>query len=191
MRVWKSPGALAVVSVIVLLAGCKPSSGENSVIPNYSMGDRAQAGPLVYTVFDSKWAPQFRGRPFGTDPGQPLPDFAPQRREWSSAEVTVPTLTLVDDNGQRYTEVANGDALPQWVGFLRRLKPADTLTGNVLFDVPLKHYKLEVTDEPEERKALVDIPLTFGEALAVPGMPMPGSDNPAPGTSLTPAPSPK
>ena len=154
------------MSVIVLLAGCKPSSGENSVIPNYSMGDRAQAGPLVYTVFDSKWAPQLGADLSARIPANRFLILRLSVVNGSSAEVTVPTLTLVDDNGQRYTEVANGDALPQWVGFLRRLKPADTLTGNVLFDVPLKHYKLEVTDEPEERKALVDIPLTFGEALA-------------------------
>jgi hypothetical protein len=49
------------------------------------------------------------------------------------------------------------------VGLARRIKPADTLTGNIAFDVPARHYKLEVTDELEEKKALIDIPLSFSE----------------------------
>lgn len=145
------------------------------------MGDRAQAGPLIYTVFETRWAPQL-----GAEGSERIPNnrFLMIRLSVvnsGSTEASIPTLTLIDDNGQRFPEIANGEGVPQWAGFVRRLKPADTLTGNILFDVPLKRYKLEVSDETDEKKALVDIPLSFGsESVPVPGMPAPSVPGSAP-----------
>ena len=138
------------------------------------MGDRAPAGPLIYTVFETRWAAQLTGENGERVPTSRFLLLRMSVVNSGSTETGVPSLTLIDDNGQRYAEQGNGDGVPQWAGFVRRLKPADTLTGNVLFDVPLKHYKLEVTDENEDKKVLVDIPLSFGsESVEVPG-PVPG-----------------
>src|SRR5437773_4014148 len=156
MRVVLILGALAAE---LLCNGCNSSAGGNSVIANYSMGDRAQAGALIYTVFDTKWMPQLGASPTERIPTNRFLLVRLSVVNSGSAESGVPTLTLIDDNGQRFPELGNGEGVPQWVGFVRRLKPADTLTGNIVFDVPLKHYKLEVVDETEEKKALVDIPL--------------------------------
>ena len=70
--------------------------------------------------------------------------------------------------------MSDGESVPQWVGYVRRIKPADTLNGNVVFDVPARHYRLEVADEMDEKKAIVDIPLSFNTEevpLQVPGAP--------------------
>jgi hypothetical protein len=50
--------------------------------------------------------------------------------------------------------------------------------------VPAAHYKLEVADETEEKKAMIDIPLSFNKAEAP--LPAPAtSDTPLP-TQITP-----
>jgi hypothetical protein len=176
-----SAGAAVLIAGAMLIS-CSAPAGNNSVIPTYAMGDRAQAGPVIYTLFENRWLAQL-----GTPPASRIPQnrFFMLRLSMvnsGSSEVIAPGLTLIDDNGQRYQELSDGDGVPQWIGYVRRIKPADTLTGNILFDVPPKHYKLEVTDEMEEKKALIDIPLSFGsEAPGV--VPVPGAappDQPSP-----------
>ena len=78
--------------------------------------------------------------------------------------VSIPTLTVQDDAGQSYTESDNGEGVIQWLGFARKVRPAESLTGTVAFDVAPKHYKLRISDETDEHYALVDIPLSFGES---------------------------
>jgi hypothetical protein len=143
------------------------------------MGERAQAGPLIYTVFETKWMPQL---------GEGLSSRVPKSRfmlirmsivNSGSNECTAPTFTVIDDNGERYQEVSDGEGVSQWLGFVRRVKPADTLTGFALFDVPLRHYKLEVADDSEEKKAIVDIPLSFSDnEIPLPSLPAPAAAPP-------------
>ena len=144
------------------------------------MGERAQAGPLIYTVLETKWVPQLGE---GVSSRVPKSRFMLMRMSIvnsGSSECTAPTLTLIDDTGERHQELSDGEGVNQWVGFVRRVKPADGITGFALFDVPLRHYKLEVADESEEKKAIIDIPLSFSDNdIALP--PMPGaSDNTQP-----------
>jgi Domain of unknown function (DUF4352) len=152
--------SLALIFTVALLISCG-SAGGNSIVPNYSMGERAQAGQLIYTVFENRWMPQLGS---GTTARIPANRFFLLRLSIvnsGSNEAIAPALTLIDDNGQRYPELSDGEGVPQWTGYLRRLKSADTLTGNIVFDVAARHYKLEVTDETDEKKALIDIPLSF------------------------------
>ena len=58
--------------------------------------------------------------------------------------------------------MSNGDQVPSWIGFLRHIKPAETLQGNAVFDVPPKHYRLRVSDENDQKSEQIDIPLSFG-----------------------------
>jgi hypothetical protein len=158
VRIVVLPAALVTVATLI---SCGSSTGEDKAIPTYTMGERAQAGPVIYTVFESKWAPQLGA---GSTARIPKNRFCLLRLSMvnsGSNDAVAPTMNLIDDNGQRYPELSDGEEVPQWAGFVRRIKPADTLTGNVIFDVPARHYKLEVTDEMEERKAIIDIPLSF------------------------------
>jgi hypothetical protein len=93
-----------------------------------------------------------------------------------SEDLDVPTVTLLDDQGQAVEELQDGDQVPQWLGFVRKVKPADSISGNVVFDAEPKHYRLRVTDENGEKPALVDIPLNFN--ADAPPAPAPGSGSP-------------
>jgi hypothetical protein len=61
--------------------------------------------------------------------------------------------------------------VPQWIGYLRTVKPAESAQGNLVFDAPPAHYKLRLTDENEENPAYVDIPLSFGAEIPPPELP--------------------
>jgi hypothetical protein len=133
------------------------------------MGDRVEIGSLIYNVFDTKWMPQL---------GEGTSARVPEHRYFlvrlsilnsGAKPVTVPLLQLVDSRGQIHSELSDGKDVPQWVGFLREAQPADSVQGNVVFDVAPGHYKLRLTDESEQRVALIDIPLQFqNEAIVDP-----------------------
>jgi hypothetical protein len=90
-------------------------------------------------------------------------------------DVIVPNLTVQDDKGNIYPEQQNGDGIPQFIGYLRSVHPAEAVSGNLVFDCPPGHYKLKITDEDGERAALIDIPLNF--TSETPEVPVPGSDS--------------
>lgn len=179
MRLVRLLVPLALLCASAILIGCSSSAGGNSVIPNYSMGERAQAGQLIFTVFENRWLPQLGSEPNARIPNNRFLLLRLSIVNSGSNEAPVPPLTLIDDSGQRYSEVSDGDGVPQWIGYLRRMKPADTLTGNIVFDAPARHYKLEVKDDADEKKALIDIPLSFN-VDQTPMPPMPGTQPPMP-----------
>jgi hypothetical protein len=56
----------------------------------------------------------------------------------------------------------NGEGVSNWLGILRTVRPAETLQGQILFDVPLTSYRLRVPDGAgpgEEKYAWISIPL--------------------------------
>jgi len=160
VRIFVLPAGLLAAAFLI---SCGSSTGGNSVIPAYAMGERAQAGPIIYTVFETRWLPQLGPEVSARVPKNRFFLLRVSMVNSGSADALAPALNLIDDNGQRYPEMSDGEGVPQWVGYVRRIKPADTLTGNVVFDVPAQHYKVEVTDEMEDKKATVDLPLNFNQ----------------------------
>jgi len=73
----------------------------------------------------------------------------------------MPSFKLTEDSGQTYNESMDGQGIPYWLGMVRKLKPADTMEGNILFDAEPKSYKLRLEDETSSEVALVEIPLRF------------------------------
>src|SRR5579871_2187824 len=133
------------LACLAILAACSPPVSPESRV--HRMGERVTAGSLVYNVFDDQWKAQL-GQ--GADVRVPKDRFFLIRLSvvnGGGTDLMVPALTLVDDSNQTYSESPNGDGVPDWAGYLRKVKPADTLQGNVVFDVPPKHYRLRVTDE--------------------------------------------
>ena len=104
-------------------------------------------------------------------PGDPPDSRVPQHRFFlirlsavnsTSKEATVPNFTLEDDNGKVFSEITDDThAVPQYIGYLRRVKPAENAQGHALFDAPPRHYKLKILDEDSDKSAFVDIPLSF------------------------------
>jgi hypothetical protein len=184
MRYLQALALLCLTSIAATLAGCS-SSAQNSVIPVYAMGDRAPVNRLIYTVFETHWKPQLETG------GLPR---VPQNRYFlirlsilngGSSDVVIPGLAITDDNGQKYQELSDGEGVPEWLGVVRKMKPADTLTGNIVFDVPPQNYKLEITDDAQEKKAIIEIPMSFaGDApIDLPGIPSEPPSGPQPGVA--------
>ena len=90
----------------------------------------------------------------------------------SGNDVILPRLSVEDDKGTSYPELTNDVGAPQWIGMLRQVHPADSIAGNLVFDCPPGHYKLQLTDDLTGHAALVDIPLSF--TSETPDVPIPG-----------------
>jgi hypothetical protein len=161
----------AAVVAVACLTGCgNGNKPEDARV--YPMGDKVAVGHITYTALETQWLAQI--------PQEPTPRV-PQDRFFliritavngTGGEVIIPNLTIQDDQGKTYEELSNGDGVPQWAGYLRQIKPADSVQGYVVFDAPPAHYKLRVSDEGGDRFALIDIPLSFGTEST--DVPLPG-----------------
>ena len=143
---------------------------------NYEMGERIEIGPFTYVVVESTWRSEL---------GQGFQVRSPKNRflvltvsvtNGSGSEASVPMLSLEATNGQMYQESNDGSGVQNWLGVLRTVKPAETLQGRVVFDVPLSAFRLRLPDGGEsgyEKYAWVNVPLSIsaGEVQA----PLPGS----------------
>ena len=137
------------------------SSSKNQPVI-YAAGDKATVGPLVYNVVDTELADQL-----GDNPNN---ERTPQDRFFlvkvsisnsSADDQPIPAMTLVDDAGRSYTELADGTGVPNWLGVIRKVRPTQTEQGVVLFDAPTKHYRLRLNDPLDENEIAIDVPLSF------------------------------
>lgn len=165
---------LAAVTAALLLNACSRVS--SSPVQNYVLGEKIPLGHIIYTVYETQWLPQL-----GEPPVARIPDhrfFLVRMTAVNSggAELIVPSVTIEDDKGKTYPELRDGDGVPQWIGYLRQVKPAESAQGNLVFDAPPAHYKLRIVDENEDASAYVDIPLSFGAEFPTNEIPAPGSE---------------
>ena len=158
----------AVVST-VLMSGC---SQKPLPVRTYPMGEKVTVGSTVYSVFETQWL---------THIGVPPDEKVPRNRYYlvrisavngGGSEVMLPNLAVEDDSGASYPELTTDVGAPQWIGMLRQVRPADSVSGNLVFDCPPGHYKLRLTDEETGHAALIDIPLNF--VSETPDVPVPG-----------------
>lgn len=154
-----------MLCAVVMAAGTTTSCGDPEPPParTYSMGEKITVGHLIYIVYETQWL---------THLGEGGDSHVPQNRYFlvrlsvvngANRDVIVPNFTIEDDTGKSYPELGGDQALgvPQFIGYLRKVRPADTSQGNALFDAPPRHYKLKVLDEDSDKAAYVDIPLSF------------------------------
>ena len=161
MSQFRLPLLFAAAAAVLLLASCG-SEGKAYPVRTYTLGERVQLGHIVYQVFETQWMTHLGE---GSDARVPQQRFFLVRLSAvnsAGADVSVPGLTIQDDSGNTYNEISDGAGVPQWIGYLRSVKPAESAQGNALFDAPPRHYKLKITDEDNEKTAFVDIPLSFG-----------------------------
>jgi hypothetical protein len=126
------------------------------------MGEKVQAGPLIYNIFETKWQGQIGEGPQVRTPTHRFLILHLTIVNSSAEALSAPPLKLVDESGRIYNESMEGQGIPLWLGMIRRLKPADTLEGNAVFDVEPKSYKLKLDDGSESGKVvMVDLPLQF------------------------------
>jgi hypothetical protein len=154
--------AVSLVTVSFVTTGCASFSKAKNVPVIYAAGDKATVGPLVYNVVDTELADQL-----GDNPNN---ERTPQDRFFlvkvsisnsSPEDQPIPAMTLVDDAGHNYTELADGAGVTNWLGVVRKVAPTQTEQGYVLFDAPTKHYRLRLNDPLDEKEFAIDVPLSF------------------------------
>ena len=172
MRQFRLVTLLAVAAAAALLSSCGDSGDRAFPVRTYNMGENVTLGHIVYVVYETQWL---------THIGEGADARVPQHRFFlvrmsalnnSSSDIIVPNFIVEDDSGNTYPELSSGEGVPQYIGYLRNVKPGDAQRGNALFDAPPRHYKMKITDETGEKAAYVDIPLSF--AQDTPDLPMPG-----------------
>lgn len=138
---------------------------------SFKMGERASVGPITYNVLEANFLTQL---------GEPGKGKLPENRflvirlsitNGAGKEAEIPLLRLVDDQGKEFSESQDADVLSGWFGLIRKIGPTSTEEGRILFDVPARSYKLEVTDGGEagkEQLAFIEIPIDFDTAEPVP-----------------------
>jgi hypothetical protein len=161
---------LAAVTAALVLNAC---SSRSLPIRSYVLGEKVGLGHIIYTVYETQWVPQFGDGPDARVPQHRF--FLVRMTAVNSGgdDLIVPNVTVEDDKGNSFPELPNGDGVPEWIGYLRKVKPAESAQGNLLFDAPPAHYKLRVTDEDGETSAYVDIPLSFGAEVPPSEVPLP------------------
>jgi len=157
-------GLLAMTfAAVLLLSGCSSMTRDRPKL--YQMGDRAEAGLLIYTVLEAEWPTQLGE---GIQARIPKHRFLVLRLSVTNSgteEVLVPAMQMIGPNNDSHPELMSGEGVPDWLGVVRRVEPAETMHGRVLFDLPRGDYRLRVTDEdldPAQAKvALIEVPLRF------------------------------
>jgi hypothetical protein len=150
--------AVAVVFGLAALTGCSRKAGGGQV---HTMGADAAVGSLSYIVSQTDWQDQLEGPDGVRTPTNKYLLVTVSIANHGGEEASVPLLALIDASGREYMEEGKGEGVPNWMGLLRKAGPGQSLSGQLLFDVPPGSYKLRISsgsDVEKERTALVEIP---------------------------------
>ena len=127
------------------------------------MGENLTVGSLVYNVIETEWKEQLGEGATGRLPANRFLLLRLTVTNSGGAETIIPAMTLFGPGGVEHREITDGTNVPNWLGMVRNIKPAQTEQGTVVFDVPVGSYSLQVSSESDdpERELLgrVDIPL--------------------------------
>jgi hypothetical protein len=193
MRAFRVASALAAVIAAFFLSSCLPSE-KSYPVRTYSLGERVDLGHIVYVVFETQWLTHIGEGPDARIPQNRFFLVRMTATNGLGADIIVPNVSVEDDNGTSYPELRDGEGVPQWIGFLRSVHPAEAAQGNLVFDAPPRHYKLKLADETGDRIAYIDIPLSFGAETPdivnpdTSGKPSPSEPIRSPATPTTPKP---
>ncbi len=149
--------ALAVLAT-VLQTGCITSAPPVNV---YRLGEKVQVGALTYNVIEANWRAQISDGAASRIPSHRFLVVHLTVANNGKEETSAPALTVVDETKKTFDESMDGQGIPNWLGMIRKLKPADTLDGSILFDVDPKSYKLKLDDGLGGPQAMIELPLQF------------------------------
>ncbi|HTM47481.1 MAG TPA: DUF4352 domain-containing protein [Bryobacteraceae bacterium] len=160
-------GCLFILTVAASQTGCVSPAPP---VHLYQIGDRVELGSVVYNVLEADWRPQLSEAAMVRFPAHRFLVVRLSVTNGGGQPVSIPSFKLVDDGGRVFDESFDGQFVPSWLGLMRKVKPVETLVGNILFDVDAKSYKLKLNDDGDSgQPALVEMPLRFGlERPAVP-----------------------
>ncbi|MBC8168046.1 MAG: DUF4352 domain-containing protein [Bryobacteraceae bacterium] len=144
------------------LVGCGKQI-DPSMIGTFRMGEKVQVGALTYTILEAEWKTALVEGGGGPTPQNRYMLVRISVTNGGGTVAAIPSFQLQGANRAIYTELTQGlQDLPNWLGVLRSVSPAQTEQGYVVFDAPLGAYKLAISDGGEvgsEKFAYVDMPV--------------------------------
>lgn len=154
---------IAAAFILLSLSACNKTKPRGTV---YRMGDRVQTGSLIYNVLETEWKSELGESPSIRVPKNRFLIIRLTVTNSGGRAASIPSLILEDSSGRTYPEENNGEGVNGWLGIIRRVDPAQTDDGRVVFDVAPGAYRLRVSDDvdvtqTEEKYSLVDIPLNL------------------------------
>lgn len=166
-------------STVLFLVSCS-SPEPKRVVKVFQSGDKATVHDLTYNIIDTMIQPKLGER----NPENRFYLIQMAVSNGGNQPVNVPAMSLVDDTGKSYPELADGTGVPNWLGVVRKVDPVNTEKGMVAFDAPAQHYKLRLTDDTDDMDVFVDLPLSFAHEsmndINVPPPALPDAPAPAP-----------
>jgi hypothetical protein len=162
---------IALAMTVLSVTGCASRKKEVRAV---ELGAKAEIGPFIYQAFDTHW-------PFTLGDRVAKDHFFTLRLSVlnsGSVDADIPSLTLIDDDGNTYPESSDGTGVANWIGISRKVRPAQSEQGTVLFDVPPKHYRLRVADE-NDNFMFIDIPFNLSTEEPIEKKAFDGAPGPA------------
>lgn len=145
-----------IAALLTLFIGSTGCAFKRKEVRTVQLGEKAEIGPFVYRAYETQW-------PIS------LGDRTASNRFFTikvtvlnagSADATIPSFEVVDDQGNSYPELSDGTGVEGWLGLTRKVGVAQTEQGAVVFDVAPKHYRLRIADE-NDNFMYIDIPLNL------------------------------
>jgi hypothetical protein len=152
----------ALALAFVFQFGCSRSTPVQAA--GYNMGDTVQVGPLIYHVTEANWKTELGEFPSVRMPERRFLLIHLTVTNSGGETFTIPQAEVQNSKGETFQELTDGTGVPEWLGLLRSVKPAETEQGVIAFDVPANAYRLRLTDGADiehSRVAYVAIPLSF------------------------------
>lgn len=165
------------------LAGC--SSEPKPVAKVYNLGEMVSLGKLTYTTLGAEYRTQITG--ITKMPTSRFLIVQLSIKNDGTDVANIPSFKLLGPNGQELPEVMDIEGWGDSLGYIRQLQVGQTMTGSIVFDVPMSAYKLELTnggDPAVEKIAYVELPATI--VTAEPKLAAPGTDPVPPNAGMAP-----
>ena len=178
--------ALIVAVGALALCGCKKAATPE---PVGALGAPLAVGQLTYTALETEWRESLDSAQGPRTPKNRFLLVHLTVMNASSEQKAAPLLQLLDAAGGVHPEIAEGEGVPEWLGYLRLVPARESRSGRLLFDVPQGSYKLRVSsggDPESEQTALIELPLQLNSVVprdsaapgfageAAPQLPAPG-----------------
>jgi hypothetical protein len=159
-RRWTSRRRDFLALAALVFYSCTPPKVKDNRI-RHPMGQRVSIGPLTFNVLEMKWEQSLGDGPLGRTPQRRFLLLRLSVTNGGGTQATVPTLVLLNEEGERFRELEDTKGLSDPMGLIRMVGAGETLFGWILFDVPQNDYLLELSDGnlENEQTALVEIPL--------------------------------
>jgi len=146
----------AIAALLTLFIGSNGCTFKKKEVRTVQLGEKAEIGPFIYRAYETQWpislGDRIASNRFFTIKVSILNS--------GSADATIPSFDVVDDQGNSYPELSDGAGVERWLGLTRKAGVGQTEQGSVVFDVAPKHYRLRVADE-NDNFMYIDIPLNL------------------------------